>query len=725
MKPQFPESPEDRLLDELLDEQSRGPDHAFLAQVEAALNAGPPQAAKRPVPRHYGPLAAAAGIAIAGGFWAMNQNSKPVGLAESAPQKSMRAPEHSPMIEESLNRKEALVGRRRATDPQPLESSASRPLCLGATPVIPIPESTNTFSDLAANDESNLGGSLSSGGLTGNSTTGRGLENGLRSGKGQGSGASSAGGKANSSLFGLRVETDASAPPATTYRTHPNGFNEGYVREREITPPTDVQTGDRYGTFIDQPWKSSNRDPLSTFSIDVDTASYSNVRRMIQEGRAVPKDAVRIEEFINAFSYHYAAPKGDGPFAVGAALADCPWAPGHQLARISIKGREIETQKRPASNLVFLIDVSGSMQSPDKLPLLKQSMETMVSQLDERDRVAIVVYAGLEGVALPSSRLDEEGRAKVLGALSKLGAGGSTNGGAGIKRAYQIAMEQKIEGGVNRVILATDGDFNVGVTGKESLVELVKDRAKGGVYLTVAGFGTGNLNDAMMDAITHDGNGNYFYIDSEREGEKVFLRNLSGTLITIAKDVKIQVEFNPAKVGSYRLIGYSNRVLRNEDFANDKIDAGDIGAGHTVTAFYELTPPGAETDGLKYQEALAKPGSVTNEWLTVKLRYKHPDGDESSKIEFSLTGDSAALSKAAADFQFATAAALLGMKLRGMDEAKDISWDQIIALATPGLADDGNEDRAEFVGLVKKLAGHVHERIVPAPAEVAPGTSQR
>ncbi|HEX7261987.1 MAG TPA: von Willebrand factor type A domain-containing protein, partial [Luteolibacter sp.] len=428
---------------------------------------------------------------------------------------------------------------------------------------------------------------------------------------------------------------------------------------------------------------------------------------------------------INAFDYHYEKPKGDGPFAVSAALAACPWAPTHQLVRVAIKGREIETNKRPASNLVFLIDVSGSMQSPDKLPLLKQSMATLVEQLDERDRVAIVVYAGSEGVALPSTRMDAEGRAKVLQSLAKLEAGGSTNGGAGIKRAYELAMQDKTEGGVNRVILATDGDFNVGVTGQGSLVDLVKERAKGGVYLTVVGFGTGNLNDSMMDAITRDGNGNYFYIDSEREGRKVFLQNLTGTLVTIAKDVKIQLEFNPAKVGSYRLIGYANRVLRNEDFNNDKVDAGDIGAGHTVTAFYELTPPGAAagTDSLKYQASPPKP-AASAEWLTVKLRHKHPEGDESSKIEFPLTGEALALEKTDADFQFATAVALFGMKLRGMEEVRDIAWENVMEVAKPGLANDATEDRAEFVGLVKKLAG-AREPIVPAPAEVVPTDQSR
>ena len=563
-----------------------------------------------------------------------------------------------------------------------------------------IPKPSDHFGEMSA--LSSLARDESSGGLGGS-----GNGNAAGFGKGTGTGAGMGSGK----LFGLIPETRQDAGASLELSKARAG---GFILPGDAGPESN--TGDRYGTFIDQPWKSPDRDPLSTFSIDVDTASYSNVRRMIQEGREIPRDAVRIEECINAFSYSYQQPKGEGPFAVSAALAVCPWAPAHQLVRVAIKGREVETNKRPASNLVFLVDVSGSMQSPDRLPLLKQSMATLVEQLDERDRVAIVVYAGTEGVALPSTRLDAEGRATVLKSLAKLEAGGSTNGGAGIKRAYQIALEQKIQDGVNRVILATDGDFNVGITGQGSLVELVKDRAKNGVYLTVAGFGTGNLNDAMMDAITRDGNGNYFYIDSEREGRKVFLQNLAGTLVTIAKDVKIQVEFNPAKVGSYRLIGYSNRVLRNEDFANDKVDAGDIGAGHTVTAFYELTPPG-ETDILKYQTP--KPATTTDEWLTVKLRHKHPDGDESRLIEFPLTGDALALDRTDADFQFATAAALFGMKLRGMDDVKDIGWDKILELARPGLADDATEDRAEFVELVKKLS-RVRERIVPAPAEVVP-----
>ena len=692
------QSPEDRLLDELLHEQAKGPDEAFLKQIEAAVDAGPKIPAAR---KNHARFAIAAGLVLAAGagiWW------QPFDSQSSAPevveiQGMRRAPE-------DRERTEIVPGGMKDDRLAINLGEGNRRVFAEGVPSSPSLPETDPLKYLANNDDlQNSVPGMSAG----------------SSGSGIGGGTGLSLSPAPASEQQLRQPRPRVVPPYETRSLEKTNLGGGIVDKGRdsFSRPSEPNTGDRYGTFIDQPWKSPDRDPLSTFSIDVDTASYSNVRRMIQEGREIPRDAVRIEECINAFSYHYQQPKGDGPFAVSAALAACPWAPANQLVRVAIKGREIETNKRPASNLVFLIDVSGSMQSPDKLPLLKQSMATLVEQLDERDRVAIVVYAGSEGVALPSTRLDAEGRATVLKSLAKLEAGGSTNGGAGIKRAYELAMKEKIDGGVNRVLLATDGDFNVGVTGQQSLVELVKDRAKGGVYLTVLGFGTGNLNDAMMDAITRDGNGNYFYIDSEREGRKVFLNNLTGTLVTIAKDVKIQVEFNPAKVGGYRLIGYSNRVLRNEDFANDKVDAGDIGAGHTVTAFYELTPPGAGTDGLKYQTSTPKPATTTDEWLTVKLRHKHPDGDDSRLIEFPLTGDAPALDKTDADFQFSTAAALFGMKLRGMDEVKDIGWDKVLELAKPGLANDATEDRAEFVELVKKLAG-TRERIVPAPAEVTP-----
>lgn len=366
-----------------------------------------------------------------------------------------------------------------------------------------------------------------------------------------------------------------------------------------------THAGDRYGALVDPSWKNPRENALSTFSVDVDNAAYSNIRRMIEEGRTIPADAVRIEECINAFDYAYAPPANGDAFAVHQTLRPCPWNEKHALLRIGIKGREIPANERPASNLVFLIDVSGSMQSPDKLPLVKESLKLLLSRLDERDSVSYVVYAGSEGVVLPATTLDETGRARALQALDQLSAGGSTNGGAGIQRAYQIAQEQFRKGGVNRVILCSDGDFNVGVTDKSQLVSLVKQRAQSNIYLSVLSFGTGNLNDDMLENISRDGNGNYYYIDGMREARKVFLQKLSGTLVTIAKDVKLQLEFNPARVASYRLIGYANRQLRDEDFKNDKVDAGDIGAGHEVTAFYEIVPAGAattsETDGLKYQ----------------------------------------------------------------------------------------------------------------------------
>lgn len=476
---------------------------------------------------------------------------------------------------------------------------------------------------------------------------------------------------------------------------------------RDKSPDTE-----RYGPLVDPSWQRPTEHPLSTFSIDVDTASYANIRRLIREGRTIPADAVRIEECINAFKYQYEPPSGDDAFAVHTELATCPWNKNNLLVKIGIKGREIAREKRPVSNLVFLIDVSGSMQSANKLPLVKESLKLLLHQLDERDSVSYVVYAGSEGVVLPPTKMTESGRVKALEALEKLESGGSTNGGAGIKRAYQLALDNFIEGGVNRVILASDGDFNVGVTGQDALVKLVKERAAKNIYLSALAFGTGNLNDAMFEAISNDGNGNYFYIDTIRQSRKVFLENLTGSLITIAKDVKIQVEFNPQKVGSYRLIGYANRVLKDEDFNNDKVDAGDIGAGHTVTAFYEIVPagmpqPNGAVDALKYQntapEEKAPVAEPSDEWLTLKLRHKHPEGDLSALQESVVNGQAVPWQESGADFQFATAVAMFGMKLRGMSEVSDIPWNGVRQLAQASLKDDKNEDRAEFVELIGEL----------------------
>jgi len=489
-------------------------------------------------------------------------------------------------------------------------------------------------------------------------------------------------------------------------------------------PPTDRE---RYGQLVEQPWKTPLQARFSTFSVDVDTASYTNIRRMLQQGARVPADAVRIEECINYFDYRYAPPTKGGPFAVHVDMARCPWAADHHLMKVGIKGMEVNGDERPASNLVFLIDVSGSMQGTAKLPLLVESMKVLVEELDDRDRVGIVVYAGSEGVVLNPTSITEDGRGTVLAALNKLRAGGSTNGGAGIKRAYGMAREQFIEGGVNRVILATDGDFNVGTTGQGELVKLVQEQAKSGVYLSVLGFGSGNINDAMLEAITNDGNGNYFYIDSQKEGRKVFLQDLSGTLVTIAKDVKIQVDFNPGKVQAYRLIGYANRILRDRDFNDDKVDAGDIGAGHTVTALYEIVPHGAPmpavggVDASKYDTPVPQPKLVpSDEWLTVKLRYKAPDGDTSTKMEVPVSGAPVAWEAATDDFRFASGVALFGMKLRNSEHVNDAGWDLVRELARKGLGVDVHGYRAEFLDLVDKAAAMAPVRHDPQPGIEAP-----
>lgn len=491
------------------------------------------------------------------------------------------------------------------------------------------------------------------------------------------------------------------------------GFFAPDVTRTRAIPIDESQNAERYGKLIDPTWQRPTENPLSTFSVDVDTASYANIRRMIHEGRTIPADAVRIEECINAFKYQYEPPADGKAFAVHTELATCPWNENNLLVKFGIKGREIAREKRPVSNLVFLIDVSGSMQSSNKLPLVKESLKLLLHQLDERDSVSYVVYAGSEGVVLPPTKITGSGRVQALQALEKLESGGSTNGGAGITRAYQMAQENFIEGGVNRVILASDGDFNVGVTGQDALVKLVKERAAKNIYLSALAFGTGNLNDAMFEAISNDGNGNYFYIDDIREARKVFLENLTGSLITIAKDVKIQVEFNPRKVGSYRLIGYANRVLKDEDFNDDKVDAGDIGAGHTVTAFYEIVPAGLPqpngggVDSLKYQnaspEVKAPAAEPSDEWLTLKLRHKHPEGDISALQETVVKGQATRWQESGTDFQFATAVAMFGMKLRGMSDVADIPWNGVRQLARSGLKDDQNEDRAEFVELIGEL----------------------
>ncbi|MCG8450527.1 MAG: von Willebrand factor type A domain-containing protein [Pirellulales bacterium] len=469
-------------------------------------------------------------------------------------------------------------------------------------------------------------------------------------------------------------------------------------------------SGDQYTRIYENPFiEAEGERAVSTFSIDVDTASYANVRQfLMQSGQLPPPDAVRLEELINYFDYDYSGPTGDVPFAAHVEVAGSPWQPQHRLLRVGIKGREMERKERPQSNLVFLIDVSGSMDEPAKLPLLVEGMKLLTRQLSENDRVAIVVYASSEGLALPSTGGDRQ--QTILAALEQLRAGGSTAGGAGIELAYQVAQDNYIEGGVNRVILCTDGDFNVGVTSPGELQRMAEEKAKNtGVFLTVLGFGRGNLNDAMMEAISGKGNGNYHYIDNLTEARKVLVEEMAGTLVTIAKDVKIQIEFNPAQVAGYRLLGYENRMLRTEDFNDDRKDAGEIGAGHTVTALYEIVPAGKpvdtpEVEPLKYQqtEKPASGGAASDELLTLKVRYKQPDGDTSTKLEFPITDQGGSFAEATGEFQFASAVASFGMLLRNSKYQGNASYAAVLEIAEDGAKHDPHGYRAEFLQLVER-----------------------
>jgi Ca-activated chloride channel homolog len=471
--------------------------------------------------------------------------------------------------------------------------------------------------------------------------------------------------------------------------------------------------GDRFDPITDNPFKRVNEHPLSTFSVDVDTASYSKVRDFLVRADQLPRpDAVRIEEMINYFDYEYAPPSADSehPFAARAEIVACPWNDSHRLARIAIKAKTIVTDERPPCNLVFLIDTSGSMDAPNKLPLVQAGLKMLLSKLGEKDRVGIVVYAGSAGLVLDSTPASDG--ATIRRALTQLAAGGSTNGGAGIALAYQTARDHFIKDGINRVILCSDGDFNVGTTGTDSLVRMVQEEAKGGVFLTVLGFGMGNHNDAMLEQISGKGNGNYAFIDNEKEAKKVLVEQTDSTLVTIAKDVKIQVEFNPAAVSAYRLIGYENRVLAKEDFNDDKKDAGEIGAGHAVTALYEIVPAGKEADAipppvdnLKYQQPL-KPteASTSDETLSVKLRYKAPDGNTSTLVEFPVVDSGKAFDEADIDVRFAAAVAGFGMKLRRSEYAGSWTYADVEKVAQSALGSDRYGLRAEFIELVRKAA---------------------
>ena len=465
---------------------------------------------------------------------------------------------------------------------------------------------------------------------------------------------------------------------------------------------------DRYARIIENPFLGVTENPLSTFGVDVDTASYAKVRRyLLQEGELPPPDAVRIEELVNYFAYDYAPPEADVPFATHVEVAACPWQPEHRLLRIGIKGREVPADEHPAANLVFLIDVSGSMEPDDRLPRVRRAMRLLVDQLRENDRVAIVVYAADSGLVLPSTTGFQKDRIAV--ALEGLHAGGSTNGGAGIRLAYDTAQEHFIQGGTNRVILCTDGDFNVGTTSTGDLERLVEVRAKSGVFLTVLGFGMGNHNDELMEKLADKGNGNYGYVDSEEEARKLLVEQAGGTLVTIAKDVKVQLEFNPRLVAAYRLIGYEDRLLQPEDFNNDKKDAGDIGAGHTVTALYELIPAGKpasvlEVDELKYQRpAELTPAASSDEVLTLKLKYKKPDGEPSGEpLSLPVKDSGNRFGEASVDFRFAAAVASFGLMLRDSQFKANLTYDAAVELAQSAIGPDRDGRRAEFLEMVRK-----------------------
>jgi Ca-activated chloride channel family protein len=442
-------------------------------------------------------------------------------------------------------------------------------------------------------------------------------------------------------------------------------------------------------------------EPLSTFSIDVDTASYANVRRFLREGSLPPPDAVRIEELVNYFPYEYDGPSGNEPFAFATELSPCPWNDAHSLLRIALQAKRIDDREIPPSNLVFLIDVSGSMDEENKLPLVKESLKMLARRMRQEDRISIVVYAGSAGIVLeptPGSRTE-----KILKAIDDLEAGGSTAGGEGISLAYATAKKTFIPKGSNRVILATDGDFNVGASSDGELVRIIEEERKAGVFLTVLGFGMGNYKDSKMQKLADSGNGNYAYIDSLSEADKVLAKQMAGTLFTVAKDVKVQIEFNPALVGDYRLIGYEKRALAARDFADDAKDAGELGAGSSVTALYELIPPsGASSRGdLKYQSMKITPqGSAAKELMTLKFRFKKPDGEASSLIEKPIEISPRELSKCSADFRFAAAVAEWGLILRGSAYKGGASVEQVASLARGSLGRDTGGYRAEFLELV-------------------------
>ncbi len=484
-------------------------------------------------------------------------------------------------------------------------------------------------------------------------------------------------------------------------------YSNGYGGAMIVQDHQPVFNTEEYDGIEENIFHRPTDKPLSTFSIDVDAASYSNVRRFLNLGQKPPKDAVRIEEMINYFTYDYEGPDDDHPFSIHTSYGNAPWNENHLVAHIGLQGKRIDVNELPPSNLVFLIDVSGSMSAQNKLPLLKSSMKMLVNEMRPNDKISIVVYAGAAGLVLPPT--GGENKAAIVNALEKLQAGGSTAGGAGIQLAYKVAKEQFVEGGNNRIILATDGDFNVGPSSNGEMQRLIEEKRNQGIFLTVLGFGMGNYKDSKMEILADKGNGNYAYIDNIQEAKKVLVTEFGGTLFTIAKDVKIQVEFNPAEVQAYRLIGYENRKLRDEDFNDDTKDAGELGSGHTVTALYEIIPVGVKSefgssiDPLKYQD-VTPINKARGEMLTVKFRYKQPDGDKSRLIVRTLSkGD---LNPADKNLQWASAVAGFGMLLRDSEFRGDLTFDKVLTQAKASIGNDDYGYRSEFIKMVE-VAGRI------------------
>ena len=479
-------------------------------------------------------------------------------------------------------------------------------------------------------------------------------------------------------------------------------------KSKKVSPQEDdvVMNTEEYSLIKENDFRSALKYPLSTFGIDVDNAAYSNSRRFLNQGTVPPRDAVRIEEFINYFDYDYPQPDGEHPFTVNTEISECPWNTAHRLVHIGLQARDIPKENMPPSNLVFLLDVSGSMNQPNKLPLLKSAFRLLIKQLRAEDRVAIVVYAGASGVVLPSTPGSEK---RAIGmALDELQAGGSTAGARGIELAYKIAAMNFIEEGNNRVILATDGDFNVGPSSESELVQIIEEKREKGIFLSVLGFGTGNYKDSRMEKLADNGNGNYAYIDNINEARKVLVSEITSTLYTIAKDVKLQIEFNPAHVKEYRLIGYENRIMNDEDFNDDQKDSGDLGAGHTVTALYEIIPAGSDetmssnVDELKYQDRNIKPAaSIDPDLMTIKLRYKAPEGDVSKLMELTARDYGKILKNTSDNFRFSAAVAGFGMLLRDSNYKGNATYNNIEALAQGAKGPDLNGYRNEFLRLIE------------------------